>query len=150
MGNDVYGSGSCELPLLLSGTGTENEQRVERTCRIVLFLTWTVSEGPRGTGVSPVGPPGAQVLRSPPGAGHTVDLAAGWVCPTAIGARMFCRSIEQPASTTVRARAKGRREDIANNIRPSRARASIVLPSARQLTSTIACIPASRCSAMWQ
>lgn len=73
----AYGSGSCEIPLLLFGTGTENEQRVERTCRMVLFLTLTVSAGPRGTGASPAGPAGAQVLRSPLGAGQTVDLATG-------------------------------------------------------------------------
>ena len=73
-----YCSGwSFDLPLLAFGTGTENEQSVERTCRTVLFLIWTVSDGPRGTGASPVGAPGAQVLKSPPGAGQTVARATG-------------------------------------------------------------------------
>ena len=76
-GLNDYFSGSGATPLLVFGAGTEKEQRVERTCLIVLFLTLTVSAGPRGTGLSPAGPAGAQVLRSPPGADQTVEAATG-------------------------------------------------------------------------
>lgn len=76
-GYSDYGSLPGTVPWVVLGTGTEKEQSVESASLTVRFLTLTVSAGPWGTGVSPVGPEGAQVFRSPPGAGHTVAAATG-------------------------------------------------------------------------
>ena len=72
-----------ELWFFKNRTATERTKVVPLTQEEVLLdgpiqlVTLTVSAGPRGTGLSPAGPAGAQVLRSPPGAGHTVAAATG-------------------------------------------------------------------------